>query len=81
VNILRFVYVAVSWLECRAKSKHRDSYRSFENAVQFRYLGTTVTNQNLIQEEIKRKLYSGNACYHSVQNLFFSHLQSKSVKK
>jgi hypothetical protein len=38
---------------------------------QFRYLGTTVTNQNLIQEEIKRRLNSGNAHYHSVQNLFF----------
>jgi hypothetical protein len=29
-------------------------------------LGTTVTNQTFIQEEIKRRLNSGNACYHSV---------------
>jgi hypothetical protein len=36
--------------------------RCFEN-VQFRYLGMTITNQNLIQEEIKRRLNSGNACY------------------
>jgi hypothetical protein len=34
--------------------------------VYYVYLGTTVTNQNLIQEEIKRRLNSGNACYHSV---------------
>jgi hypothetical protein len=44
------------------------------------YLGTTVTNQNLIQEEIKRRLNSDNACYHSVQNLLSSHLLSKNVK-
>jgi hypothetical protein len=33
-----------------------------EMCQQFKYLGTTVTNQNLIQEEIKRRLNSGNTC-------------------
>jgi hypothetical protein len=37
-------------------------------------------NQNLIQEEIKRRLNSGNACYHSVQSLLSSHLLSKNLK-
>jgi hypothetical protein len=54
--------------------------RSFENISQFRDLQMTVTNQNLIQEEIKRRLNSGNSCYHSVQNLLPSRLLSKNVK-
>ncbi|PNF39950.1 hypothetical protein B7P43_G16663, partial [Cryptotermes secundus] len=54
--------------------------RCFENVVQFRYLETTITNQNLIQEEIKRRLNSGNACYHSVQNLLSSRMLSKNIK-
>jgi hypothetical protein len=53
---------------------------SFENVSQFRYLWTTVTDQNLIQEEIKRRLNSGNVCYHSVQNLLSSRLLSKNLK-
>jgi hypothetical protein len=32
--------------------------RSFEMVEEFRYLGTTVTNQNSVQEEIKSRLKS-----------------------
>jgi hypothetical protein len=54
--------------------------RSSENVAQLKYFGTTITNKNLIQEEIKRRLNSGNACYHSVQNLLSCRLLSKKVK-
>ena len=43
-------------------------------------MGTTLTNQNSIQEEIKSGLNSGNACYHLVQNLLSSILLSKTFK-
>jgi hypothetical protein len=50
---------------------------SFENVPQFKYLEMAVINQNLIQEELKNRLDSPNACYHSVQNLSPSRLQGR----
>jgi hypothetical protein len=35
----------------------------------------------LIQEEIKRRLNSGNACYHSVQNVFLSAVEKLKIYK
>ena len=53
---------------------------SFERVEEFKYLGTTLTYHNSIQEEIKSRLMSGNACYHSVQNLLSYSLLPKNVK-
>ena len=47
---------------------------------EFKYLGAGLTNQNSIQEEIKNRLKSGNACCHSVLNLLFSNLLSKNLQ-
>jgi hypothetical protein len=54
--------------------------RCFENVAHFKHLGTRVTNKNLIEEEIKRRLNSGNACYHSIQNILSSLLLSENIK-
>jgi hypothetical protein len=40
--------------------------RSFEKEAEFRYLGTTLTDQNCMQEEINSRLNLENACYHLV---------------
>ena len=53
---------------------------SIERVEEFKYLGTTLTNQNSIQEEIKSRLKLGNACYYSVQELLSSSLLSKNLK-
>jgi hypothetical protein len=53
--------------------------RCFENVGQFKYLGTIVTNQNLIDEKIKR-FNTDNAYNHSIQNILSFHLLSKNLR-
>ena len=53
---------------------------SFERVEQFKYLGTSLTNQNFIRKEIKTRKKSGSACYNLVQNRLCSSLLSKNVK-
>jgi hypothetical protein len=68
-------------------SQHQDSGGSYNIKVdnsfflveEFKYLGTTLMNQNSVQEEIKSTMNSGNACCHSEQNLLSSSLLSKNV--
>jgi hypothetical protein len=58
----------------------RTDNSTFESVEEFKYLGTTLTNQNSIAEEFKSRLRSGNACYHLVQNILSSRLLSKNLK-
>ena len=58
----------------------RTDNSTFKRVEEFKYLGTTLTFQNSTVEEIKSRLRSGNACYHSVQNLLSSRLLSKNLK-
>jgi hypothetical protein len=81
INVEKTKYILVSCHQNAGQSQNiQIANRSFENLSQFRCLGMTVTNQKLIQEESKRRLNAGNACYNSVQNLVCSHLLSKTVK-
>jgi hypothetical protein len=54
--------------------------RFFEMLEDFKYLGTSSTNANSVQEEIKFRLRSGNACYHSLQNILCFVLLSKNTQ-
>jgi len=70
---------------CRDHKAGRNNYMkidnsSFERVEEFRYLGTTLKIQNSIQEDIKGRLKSGNACYHSMLNLLSSSSLSKNIK-
>jgi ribosomal protein S2 len=57
VNTEKSKYILLSHHQNAGKNHDiKIANRCFENVAQFRYLGTTVTNQNLIQEEIKRIL-------------------------
>jgi len=58
----------------------RTDNSNFEMVEEFKNLGTILTNQNSIAEEIKSRLRSGNVCYHSVHNLLSSRLLSKNLK-
>jgi di/tripeptidase len=69
VNAEKTKYTVMS----RDKNAGQNGYiqignESLETVEQSKFLGTTLTNQNSIHEEIKSRLKSGNACYHSVQN-------------
>jgi hypothetical protein len=68
------IYVALFVLCMTCEIVHSKGF----NCVR-EYLGTTVTNQNLIQEEIKRRLNSESGCYCSVQNLLSFSLLLKNV--
>jgi hypothetical protein len=69
--LLKFVYIVNAektkyMVMSRDQNAGQNGYihignESFETVEQFKYLGTTLTNQNSIHAEIKSRLKSGNA--------------------
>jgi len=80
VYVNKTTYMAMSQDQNAGRSYNiKFDNSSFERVEQFKYIGT-LTKKNSIQKEIKSRLKSGNACYHSMQNLLSSSLLSKSLK-
>ena len=69
----------VSWTAGRVDWQHKCREWSWEVGKKFRHLGTALVNENDIQGGINSKLNSGNACYHSVQNVLCYSLIYKNV--
>jgi hypothetical protein len=69
-------------MQSEDKAKHSLNVMNwpFEDVAEFIYLGTTLTDQNCMNEEIKSRINSGNACIHSFQSLLSSCLLFRDVK-
>jgi hypothetical protein len=62
MNSEKTKYMIVSWCQkAGQKNSIKITNRAFEGVAEFKYLGTTLTDQNYTQEEIKSRLNSGNA--------------------
>jgi hypothetical protein len=81
INADKTAYMVTAWNQNAERSQNvKIGHNSFERVQQFKYLRTTLTNQNSILQEIKIGLKSGNVCYHLVQNRLSYSLLSKNVK-
>jgi hypothetical protein len=79
-NAEKTKYMIMSHPNSGQNQNIRIANESFESLAKFRFLGTTLTNQNDIHDEMKSRFNSGYACYYSAQNIMPSPLISKNLK-
>jgi hypothetical protein len=80
VNAEKTKYVVMSQDQTAGQNHNiQVDNKPFESVEQIIYLGTSLTNQNSIHEDIKSRLKSRNACYYSEQDLLSSSLISKNI--
>jgi hypothetical protein len=80
VNLEKTKYISMSRSQnIGQKYSIKMGNRSFQD-MKFKCLGTTLTEQNCMHEQIKSFVNSGYACYHSVQSLLSSRLLSRNLK-
>jgi hypothetical protein len=73
VNAEKTKYVIMSRDQnARQYQNIKTGNKALARVKHFRYLGTTLTNQNAILEAMKSRWKSGTACYHFVQNCISS---------
>jgi hypothetical protein len=83
VLIYIYIYICVCVCVCvkaRQTLSIKIASRSYQGVAKFKYLGTTLTDQNCMNEEMKSKLNSGNACYNLIQSLLCSCLLSRNIQ-
>ena len=55
------MYVCIMYAHIKIVSNYNEKVKTFK------YLGSLLTNQNSVQEEMKCRLKAGYSCYYSVQ--------------
>jgi hypothetical protein len=69
-----------SCLKAGQKQSIKTVNRSSEDVAQLKYLRAILTDQNCMHKQIKIRINSGNASYHSVQSILSFRLLYKYVK-
>jgi len=81
VNTGKTKYIEIARHLCMIVNEHiRIGSNSYVRVQTFKYLGSSVINQNSIQDERKFRIKARSLCYYLVQTLLPSRFLSKNLK-